>query len=171
VSITWGPIQGTVTNDSTPTFPFATNEAGSTFVCRYDSSSFAACSSPYTRSLPDGAHTFSVKAIDAPGNESQVVSRTFTVDTVAPQTTIDSGPSESTTDTTPTFGFSSSESDSTFACRFDSQAFAPCSGPGTTHTPSTALAAGGHSFDVRATDKAKNTDATPARRTFTVSGP
>ena len=40
----------------------------------------------YTRAtpLPNGAHTFSVKAIDAPGNESAVVSRSFTVDTVAP---------------------------------------------------------------------------------------
>jgi len=169
-SITGGPTQGSFTKDSTPTFSFASNEAGSTFVCRYDSSPFATCSSPYTRSLTNGAHTFSVKAIDAPGNESTIVSRSFTVDTAAPQTTINSGPSESTTDATPTFAFSSSESGSTFACRFDSQAFAPCSGPGASHTPSTPLSAGAHTFDVRATDKAKNTDATPARRTFTISG-
>jgi hypothetical protein len=169
-SITGGPKQGSFTKDSTPTYLFASNEAGSTFVCRYDSSPFTACSSPYTRSLPNGAHTFSVKAIDAPGNESTAVSRSFTVDTVAPQTTITSGPSGSTTDTTPTFGFSSSDSGSTFACRFDSQAFAPCSGPGPTHTPSTPLSAGSHRFDVRATDKAKNTDPTPAGRTFTVTG-
>jgi len=168
-SISGGPSAGSFTNDSTPTFSFASNEAGSTFVCRYDSSPFTACSSPYTRSLANGAHTFSVKAIDAPGNESVIVSRSFTVDTVAPQTTITSGPSGPTADTTPTFGFSSNESGSTFACRFDTQPFAPCSGPGATHTPSTPLAAGGHNFYVRATDKAKNTDLTPAKRTFSVA--
>ena len=35
-------------------------------------------------------------------------------------------------------------------------------------TPSTPLAGGSHTFEVRATDKAKNTDSTPATRTFTV---
>jgi putative glycosyl hydrolase len=168
-SISGGPSAGSFTNDSTPTFSFASNEAGSTFVCRYDSSPFTACSSPYTRSLANGAHTFSVKAIDAPGNESLIVSRSFTVDTVPPQTTITSGPSGSTADTTPTFTFSSSESGSAFRCRYDSQAFAPCSGPGASHTPSTPLSLGSHSFAVTAIDKAKNFDPTPARRTFTVT--
>jgi hypothetical protein len=170
-SITAGPTAGSFIKDSTPTFSFASNEAGSTFACRYDSAPFVACASPYTRAtaLPNGAHTFSVKAIDAPGNESVIVSRSFTVDTVAPQTTITSGPSGPTADTTPTFGFSSNEAGSTFACRFDTQPFAPCSGPGATHTPSTPLAAGGHNFYVRATDKAKNTDLTPAKRTFSVA--
>ncbi len=71
-SITAAPTQGSFINDRTPTFSFASNEAGSTFVCRFDAAPFTACSSPYTRGTPlaDGAHTFSVKAIDAPGNES-----------------------------------------------------------------------------------------------------
>jgi hypothetical protein len=170
-SITSGPAQGSFIKDSTPTFSFASNEAGSTFVCRYDSNPFTACRSPSTRATPlaNGAHTFSVKAIDAPGNESLIVSRSFTVDTVPPQTTITSGPSGATADTTPTFTFSSSESGSAFRCRYDSQAFAPCSGPGASHTPSTPLTAGSHSFDVTAIDKAKNFDPTPARRTFTVT--
>ena len=169
-SITGGPAQGGFTNDSTPNLIFGSNEAGSTFVCRYDAAPFTACSSPNRRAAPltNGAHTFSVKAIDAPGNESAVVSRSFTVDTVPPQTTITSGPSGSTADTTPTFTFSSSQPGSAFRCRFDSQAFAACSGPGASHTPSTPLSLGSHSFDVTAIDKAKNFDPTPARRTFTV---
>jgi hypothetical protein len=84
-SITAGPSQGSFTNDSTPSFSLASNEAGSTFECRFDASPFERCGSPYP--LPrrsDGPHTFFVKAIDAPGNESQIVSRSFTVDTVAP---------------------------------------------------------------------------------------
>jgi hypothetical protein len=85
-SITAGPTQGSTTNDPTPTFSFASNEPGSTFVCRFDAGSFNACSSPFTRAtpLPNGAHAFYVKAIDAPGNESVVRSRSFTVNTQAP---------------------------------------------------------------------------------------
>ena len=91
-------------------------------------------------------------------------------DVEAPETTIDSGPSGATADTTPTFSFSSSES-ATFECRFDSAAFGACSGPGAAHTAGTALAPGAHTFDTRATDAAGNTDVTPARRAFTISPP
>jgi hypothetical protein len=85
-SITSGPAQGGFTKDSTPSFSFASNEPGSTFTCHFDAQPFSPCSSPLTRALPlsNGAHAFYVKAIDAPGNESAVVSRSFTVDTVAP---------------------------------------------------------------------------------------
>ena len=96
-----------------------------------------------------------------------VVQRSRPADITPPQTTIDAGPSAATNDTTPTFAFSSSEAGSTFQCRIDSAAFGPCSGPGSTHTPP-ALAQGTHSFEVRATDGAQNTDATPASRSFTV---
>jgi hypothetical protein len=168
-SITAGPSQGGFTKDPTPSFSFASNEPGSTFVCRVDGSAFKPCSSPYTTPLLSNAnHVFFVRAIDAPGNESQVVWRSFTVDTVPPETTITGGPSGSTADNTPTFSFTSSESGSTFQCRFDSQPFAACSGPGASHTPSTSLSDGAHSFEVRAIDKANNADPTPAKRTFTV---
>jgi hypothetical protein len=82
-SITAGPSR--FTKDSTPGFSFASNEAGSTFVCRVDSSAFKPCRSPYTTPmLSNGNHIFFVRAIDAPGNESQIVWRYFTVDTQAP---------------------------------------------------------------------------------------
>jgi hypothetical protein len=78
-AITSGPSQGSTTNDSTPSFSFTSDEPGSTFVCRLDGGSFTSCSPPRTLApLSEGTHTFSVKAIDAPGNESPVVSRTFT---------------------------------------------------------------------------------------------
>jgi hypothetical protein len=266
-TITAGP-KG-FTKDPTPSFSFASNEDGSTFVCRFDAQPFKACSSPFTRAsaLADGSHTFVVKATDAPGNQSAPASRSFTVDThapaapqvtgtdpaspandnspklkgsaaagstvklyktagctgspaaqgsrvqfaspgitaavadntttsfratatdlagnrsecsaartyvedsAAPQTTITSGPAggSTTPDHTPTFGFSSSESGSTFRCRFDSQPFAACSGPGASHTPSSPLPDGPHTFQVRAIDRANNPDPTPAQRTFTVA--
>ena len=95
---------------------------------------------------------------------------TYREDSTDPQTTIDSGPSGSTADATPTFAFSSSEPGSSFQCRFDSAAFGPCSGPGNTHTPANDLATGSHVFEVRATDAAQNTDASPASQSFTVAG-
>ena len=87
---------------------------------------------------------------------------------MAPETTITGGPWGSTTDNTPTFNFSSSETGSTFQCRFGSDPFAPCSGPDASHTPSSPLALGSHTFEVQATDRAQNTDLSPASRTFDV---
>jgi hypothetical protein len=95
--------------------------------------------------------------------------RSFVIDTVRPQTSITSGPAEgaTTTDPTPTFGFSSSEAGASFECRVDGGSFGPCSGPGATHTTAT-LADGQHTFRVRATDVAGNVDDTPVVRTFVV---
>ena len=85
-------------------------------------------------------------------------------DTTPPETFIDSGPSGTTNDPTPTFTFHSSEEGSTFECRVDGGAWQPCSSPHTTGE----LSDGSHTFEVRATDEAGNTDQTPASRTFTV---
>ena len=65
----------------------------------------------------------------------------------APQTTIDSGPSGLTSDSTPTFGFSSDQPASTFECRVDSGSFTSCT---STHTTAS-LTDGAHTFEVRAT--------------------
>ena len=65
-TITGGPSGPT--NDSTPTFTFTSNEAGSTFQCRSTARAFAACPAPlHARRWPQGSHTFRVRAIDAAG--------------------------------------------------------------------------------------------------------
>jgi hypothetical protein len=153
------------TNDPTPTFAFS-SEPGATFQCSVDSGVFAACSSPQTTAqLSDGPHTFSVRATDSVGNvDPTPAQRSFTVDTSIPQTTIDSGPSGTTNDPTPTFAFSSTKAGSSFECRVDSGSYAVCGSPQTTAR----LADGSHTFSVRATDPAGNPDPTPARRSFTV---
>ncbi|MEK6273262.1 MAG: hypothetical protein AABM42_11570 [Actinomycetota bacterium] len=162
---TGGPSQGGFTQDSTPSFSLASNEPGSTFECRIDAGPYKPCSSPYTLpQLSDGPHAFFVKAIDAPGNESQVVSRSFTVDTDAPAVTISSGPVEGTTssDPSPSFGFASNDSGASLSCQLDGGGFDACSSPFT----ASGLADGPHTFQVKATDLAQNTDLTS--RTWTV---
>jgi hypothetical protein len=91
------------------------------------------------------------------------VTRLVTVEAIPPDTAI-AGPSGLTKDRTPTFTFSSNEAGSTFACRIDAAAFAPCSSPFT----ASPLGDGFHTFQVRATDVASNTDPIPASRSFKV---
>ncbi len=171
-SIDSGP-QGP-TNDPTPSFGFSATGGAQSYECRFDSASFGPCSGPgdtHTASpqLSDGAHSFEVRATDSAQNTDPTpASRAFTVDTAAPNTSIDSGPQGPTNDPTPSFGFSATGGAQSYECRFDSASFGPCSGPGDTHTASPQLSDGAHSFEVRATDSAQNTDPTPASRSFTV---
>lgn len=163
-TIDLGPMGAT--NDSTPTFGFSANEPGVSFGCRVDASVFAACTSPHTTAaLADGARSLEVRATDGAGNtDASPASRLFTVDTVAPQTSIDAGPEGPTSDLTPTFAFSASEPGAGFECRLGGAGFAACTSPYTTAS----LGNGAHSFDVRARDQLGNVDATPASRSFTV---
>ncbi len=115
--------------------------------------------------LAEGPHAATFRAEDAVGNQDATpVTRTFTVDTIPPDTTIDAGPTGATGDSTPTFEFSSSEPGSSFECRVDSDTFASCPSPETV----AALTDGLHTFEVVATDPAGNQDPTSATRTFTV---
>ncbi|MEA2389868.1 MAG: large repetitive protein, partial [Thermoleophilaceae bacterium] len=79
-----------VTTDPTPTFSFSSNEAGSTFECRVDGTSFAPCSSPFTAGLlADGPHAFHVRATDIAANSDPTpATRSFKVDTTPPDTSI-----------------------------------------------------------------------------------
>ena len=85
-------------------------------------------------------------------------------DTTAPDTTITSGPPSTTSATTASFAFSSNETGSTFQCSLDAAAFTSCASP----TSYSGLADGSHTFRVRATDPAGNTDQSPATQTWTV---
>jgi hypothetical protein len=80
-AITAGPAQGSTIGIARPTFRFTSNEAGSIFQCRLDGKPLVTCSSPYTpkAAFTNGSHTFAVRAIDAPGNVSPMVTRSFKV--------------------------------------------------------------------------------------------
>lgn len=59
---------GKTTHDRTPTFRFASDEAGSTFQCKVDGKPFKGCRSPFTtKKLSYGPHTFKVRARDGSG--------------------------------------------------------------------------------------------------------
>jgi hypothetical protein len=154
------------TDDPTPTFAFSSDDPAASFECRLDDHQFAPCGSPFTTAPQgEGPHTFSVRAIDEIGNiAATTAGRDFTVDTIDPDTAIDSGPASPSNDTTPTFGFASNEAGSTYECRLDSGAFSPCSPPFT----GAPLADGAHAFEVRAIDRVANVDPSPASTTFVV---
>jgi chitodextrinase len=163
-TITSGP-SGTVTSTSA-SFSFTSTEAGSTFACSLDGAAFSACASPISYTgLSNASHTFQVRATDAAGNvDATPASRTWTTDTIAPDTTITAGPSGSVNSSSASFSFTATESGSTFACRLDNAAFSACTSP----ISYTTLTNGSHTFQVAATDAVGNTDSTPASRTWTV---
>jgi Divergent InlB B-repeat domain len=102
-------------------------------------------------------------------SESHTVQASFDSipDTSPPQTAITGGPSGKTTDSAPTFSFTSSEPGSTFTCRLDDGPEIACGSP---YSPGT-LSAGAHTFSVFARDAAGNADQTPATRGFTILAP
>ena len=152
------------TNATGATFSFTANEPA-TFECRLDGAAFASCTSPVTYSgLAPGSHTFSVRGMDAIGNVGTAASFTWTIDTTAPDTTITANPPNPSNSTAPSFSFTSTETGSTFQCSLDGAAFATCTSP----RAYSGLAAGSHTFQVRATDPAGNTDPTPASYTWTI---
>ena len=153
------------TASTSPRFTFSANETA-TFECSLDGAAFAACSSPadYT-GLAAGTHRFDVRATDLSGNvDATPASHSWTIDTTAPETTITSGPPGSTFQTSASFAFSASET-SAFSCSIDGSVFEACTSPKTY----SGLTVGTHTFQVRATDVAGNTDATPAGRSWTIS--
>ncbi len=165
------------TTSTSASFSFAASESGSTFSCKLDAGAFGACSSPKAYSgLAVGSHTFTVRATDAAGNtDLSAATRSWTVeapttppvDTTPPDTTISSSPPATTTSTSASFSFAASESGSTFSCKLDAGAFGACSSP----KAYSGLAVGSHTFTVRATDAAGNTDLSAATRSWTVEAP
>lgn len=85
------------------------------------------------------------------------------LDTTAPQTTINSAPSNPSNDPNPVFTFSANEP-ATFDCSIDGDTFASCTS-GDSFGP---VSNGVHTFEVEATDLAGNTESTPASYSWEV---
>jgi hypothetical protein len=160
------PLNDALLNTASPTFSFSTNEDEVTYSCALDLSSFA-CESPYfyDGTLGEGPHSFTVAATDAAGNvETSPAAINFSVDTVAPDTTLDSAPDALIASDSATFEFSSLDGSATFECALDDDDYTTCVSPVTLDE----LSEGPHTFVVRATDTAGNVDASPATASFTV---
>jgi hypothetical protein len=153
-------------NSTTASFSFTANETGSTFQCQLDGAGFTTCSSPQNYSnLSSATHTFEVRAIDTVGNVGATpTSYTWTIDAVAPDTSITSNPPNPTNSSSASFGFTSTETGSTFQCQLDGAGFTTCSNPQNYSNLSSAT----HTFEVRAVDPVGNIDSTPASFTWTV---
>ncbi len=152
-------------NTDTPSIEFtATDDGPITTECSIDGGAFAPCTSPFAAGpLADGEHTVTVRVTDEAGNVSQT-GVSFTVDTVAPDTSLTAVPDALTSQTSATFEFTASQSGSTFECSVDGGSFADCSTP----LDLTGLGEGAHAFEVRASDPAGNTDQTPATYNWTI---
>lgn len=151
------------------TISFTANESGCTFECKIDGGNFLPCSSPFSfQGLADGSHGFAVRATNAAGIlQVTPSSYTWSIDTVAPETIISSGPASGSYAAPSTFTFASPEAGLTFQCSMDGGAYAPCASPYTT----TGLPVGYHIFRVRAIDAAGNADATPAEHQWSIVPP
>lgn len=158
------------------TFKFHASETNATFECSLmpegQPDSFSSCTSPRTYSgLADGPYAFRVRATDAAGNlQATPTAYSWTVDnsladTTPPETTITGHPTDPSTSSEVSFSYVSNESGSSFECVLDGAAFSPCSADGASYS---GLAAGPHSFQVRAIDPSDNIDPTPAGFSFQV---
>ncbi|GAB3865413.1 hypothetical protein GCM10028801_35860 [Nocardioides maradonensis] len=138
------------------------------FTCTLDGSALPCANDGTTvTGLADGSHTFTVAAVDAAGNvDLTPASRDWTVDTTAPDTSIDSGPSATVGSGSASFTYSGTPASDTdhFTCTLDGSTV-PCGSGGKSFS---GLGDGSHTFTVAAVDAVGNVDPTPASRTWTV---
>lgn len=147
------------------TFRFSSSDPGATFECRIDSETAQPCRSPYVRTLPDGPHSFSVRAIDPAGNgDDTPAERVWTIDTIAPDTMLTAGPPAADNSVMAQFSFRSDETNVSFDCSVDNAGYLPC----TSGASFPIVGDGPHAFAVRARDRAGNLDPSPAIYAWTV---
>jgi hypothetical protein len=158
-----GPNQP-VNGAATFTFSAAADPTFRRFECRIGGvHEWQTCSSGYSPNPPTGTYTLQVRAVDWSGNISTESTWVWTVDKVAPETSLaTSGPSGTVASSSASFEFSSNES-GTFICSLNGVQVA-CGSP----KGYTGLTDGNYTFTVRARDVAGNEDSTPAVRTWTV---
>ncbi|MGE5527305.1 MAG: PKD domain-containing protein [Methanosarcina sp.] len=165
-----GPV-GTVASDSAQfSFSGSPLEDVQGFECQLDGAGFQPCSGgvvSYSHLL-DGSHTFSVRAVDAAGNyDPSPQSRSWSVDTTPPNTSLEAGPNGVVAETTAAFEFSGDPGADVagYQCRIDGGPFEQCPEGEKSYSE---LADGPHNFQVRAVDAVGNVDPSPAARNWTV---
>lgn len=183
-----GPVSpfANPTNDPDASFTYAalTDEEGVEFQCHLDSDpgSLPPATPPSEGEwegcdaqpkaypgLPDGFHRFWVRAKGENPEWGEPANRGWEIDTVPPSTTIDAVPPSPNSGFAVGFSYSSSEPFSSFRCRLDDGAIQNCGSSASSGQKTYFdLIDGHHTFRVRATDNAGNTDPTPATHSFLV---
>jgi fibronectin type 3 domain-containing protein len=155
-----------LSNSTDASFTFSGWEGTDTFECSLDGGADEACTSPWEYTgLVDGEHTFAVRATDAAGNvDDSPASQPWTIDTIVPDTQIDTQPADPSNSGDASFTFSSADGTATFECSLEGSDYEACTSP----WEYTGLGDGEHTFAVRATDAAGNVDDTPATDTWTI---
>jgi len=159
-SINSGPTG--LSNSRSATFTYS-SDVGSEYQCRLDDE-WLTCPSGQDQydGLPDGDHTFEVRAVLNGQPDPSPAKRSWTVDATPPHTSITAGPSGAVQGASGTFFYASSEGGTRFDCDLDFQGWKPCNGGHATFSYSEA----GHSLAVRAIDGAGNVDPTPPSTTW-----
>jgi len=171
-------------------FTFDSNDTGGVGVdrleCNFDNSRYVACTSPFEfqNLITDGTHTFSVRAVDQVGNVNfSPASFTWTVDTAAPTTTINTAIDGNktildngtiTNSDAMSFEFSAKDTGGNedsgvginhFECNIDNSRYVACTSP---FLFPTVFKDGSHTFNVLSIDNAGNKDSSPASFTWIV---
>jgi|GEM_PF-838779 len=166
--ITGGPV-ASPTNSKVALFTFS---GGVTYKCLLDALPEVACgpSQTYT-GLAEGTHTLSVTAYSESGvADPTPATRTWVVDTVAPDTSFFNPPESPNNATTVTIEYRSPDNTATFQCSLNGIDFTsiPCDGTGTGSRTFSGLTSGTRQFHVRAVDPAGNIDPSPVSHTWVV---
>jgi len=142
-----------VTNATAATFQLSSGD-GNRFRCSLDGEPDRECASTTVETnLADGSHTFSAFSLDPAGNASGTRGFGWTVDTLAPTTTITGGPDPVTSSLEATFTFTADEEQVRFTCSLDGgPTYSPCA----SGTLVTGIGYGPHVFAVYGQDRAGN---------------
>jgi hypothetical protein len=103
--------------------------------------------------LAEGTFTAQARQSDAAGNVGTSAPHTFTVDSTAPDVSIEQKPDELTNSTTATFAFVVTEAETALSCKLDDAPVSECDSGVAEYAD---LAEGAHTFEVTATDAAGN---------------
>ena len=117
-----------------------------------------------TRASPTAATLSKSEPPTRPATRTRTPSRTWTVDSTGPDTSITAAPADLTNTANASFSFSASEAGSSFACQLDGGGYSACTSP-KSYTGSPTAATPSRSGP---RDAAGNTDPTPASRTWTI---
>ncbi len=164
-----------LSNKSTATFTFTSNENGVTFQVKLDgAASFSNATTPYTVSgLADGEHTLLVRAVDQAGNRDETPAfYTWTIDTKAPAAPVVLTPKDNALLNNPKPTFSgTAEAGSKVVVAVDGKSIGTATAAADgkwTLTPGTALAEGEHTVAATAADAAGNNSPESNTIAFTI---